>query len=49
VCGGNIFEIAVGFEYPEDADGPDDISSFALAGKCRKCSKIQMIFEDETA
>lgn len=48
-CGENIFEIVVGFEYPEDADGPDDISSFALAGKCLKCKNIEILFEDETA
>ncbi len=48
-CGGLIFEIAVGYEYPEDSEGQDDISWFALAGKCLKCGKTELIFEDETA
>jgi hypothetical protein len=48
-CGGSIFKIAVGYEYPADTEGPDDISSFALAGKCVQCGTIQVIFDDETA
>lgn len=48
-CGGNQFKIAVGYEYPDDCENRDDISWFALAGKCAKCGKPQIIFEDETA
>ena len=48
-CGCIKFKIAVGYEYPDDCKNRDDISWFALAGKCTKCGKPQIIFEDETA
>lgn len=48
-CGGDNFRIVVGYEYPEDAEGPNDISCFALAGQCVKCRNTGVIFQDETA
>jgi hypothetical protein len=48
-CGEQVFEIAVGYEYPGDEIDSTDISWFTLVGKCLKCEAIQELFADETA
>jgi len=48
-CGGNMFLLAVGFEMPEDSEGPEDVSWFVLAARCARCGWEDIIFEDETS
>jgi hypothetical protein len=48
-CGEQVFEIAVGYEYPGDEIDSTDISWFTVVGKCLKCNTLQELFTDETA
>lgn len=47
-CNHHLFSLAVGFEIPEDASGPNDTTWFILAGKCVNCGAKRIIFDDET-
>lgn len=46
-CGGHTFEIAVGFEYPEEPIDENDINTITVAVRCAMCNEIAMIFDDE--
>jgi hypothetical protein len=47
-CSGDLFEVAVGYEYPdEDVENPNDISCFCISGKCIACGNGKIVFEDE--
>ena len=48
-CGGQSFQIALGYEYPGDEIDSTDISWFTMVGKCSTCGLIQELFSDETA
>jgi hypothetical protein len=48
-CYSTIFQIAVGFEVPADAESPNDTSWFALSLKCAKCGYCEIAYDDETA
>jgi|ERR1051326_6993282 hypothetical protein len=47
-CGKDAFHLAVGFEVPDDSEGPNDTSWFALAAECVKCGWLDLIYDDET-
>ena len=48
-CGGVIFQVAVGYEYPGDEVDSTDITWFTMVGKCSNCGTKQELFTDETA
>lgn len=49
-CNSQWFQLAVGFEYPDDSsDMSDDVSWFVLAAKCNDCELLDIIYSDETA
>jgi len=48
-CGGQVFELAVGFEVPADASDSEDTSWFALAVRCVGCGLDEIVYDDETA
>jgi DNA-directed RNA polymerase subunit RPC12/RpoP len=48
-CGGSIFEVGVGYEYPGDEVDSRDITWFTMVGKCAGCGAVEGLFEDETA
>jgi hypothetical protein len=48
-CKAQLFQVAVGFEIPQDSESADDTSWFALAAKCRKCGHAHIAYDDETA
>jgi len=47
-CGGQEFQVGVGYEYPGDESDSTDITWFTMVGKCTNCNKIQELFNDET-
>jgi hypothetical protein len=47
-CGGQVFQVAVGYEYPGDEVDSIDITWFTMAGKCLNCGEAQVLFTDET-
>ncbi len=46
-CGGHMFEVAVGFDYPDDAIDENDITTISIAVRCVGCGEEAMIFDDE--
>ena len=48
-CNSQWFQLAIGFEYPDDSDLKDDVSWFALATECNDCRWLDIIYQDETA
>ena len=46
-CGGHTFELAVGFDYPEDALDENDIHTISLAVRCAACEEISVILDEE--
>jgi hypothetical protein len=48
-CGGQVFRVAVGYEYPGDETSDADITWFTMVGECLDCGTIQELFADETA
>ncbi|MFN8405429.1 MAG: hypothetical protein U0V48_18035 [Anaerolineales bacterium] len=49
-CNSQWFQLAVGFEYPDDSsDMSNDVSWFVLAAKCNDCGLLDIIYSDETA
>ncbi len=48
-CAEQVFEIAVGYEYPGDEIDSTDITWFTMVGICLKCGNVQELFTDETA
>jgi len=48
-CSERGFQVAVGFEVPEDSSGPNDTSWFALVAKCAHCGWTDFVYDDETA
>jgi hypothetical protein len=46
-CGGHTFEIAVGFEYPDEPIDENDINIITVAVRCAMCGEVAMIFDDE--
>jgi hypothetical protein len=47
-CGGQVFQVAVGYEYPGDEMDSTDITWFTMVGKCSTCGGVQELFNDET-
>lgn len=47
-CTARIFQVSVGFEIPEDSTGPDDTSWFALAVRCLKCRREDVVWQHES-
>jgi len=48
-CGGTVFEVGVGYEYPGDPVSSEDISWFEVVGRCTECGELHKLFSDETA
>lgn len=46
-CGGHTFEIALGFEYPDDAIDENDLETITVAVKCAGCNEVAVVFDDE--
>ena len=46
-CGGHMFEVAVGFDYLDDALDENDINTISIAVRCVGCGEEAMIFDDE--
>lgn len=46
-CGGHAFEVAVAFDYPDDALDENDITTMSVAVRCVTCGEDSMIFDDE--
>lgn len=46
-CGGHAFEIALGFNYPDEALDENDIDTLAIAVRCATCEETAVIFDDE--
>jgi hypothetical protein len=46
-CGGHMFEVAVGFDYPDEAIDENDINTITIAVRCVGCGEEAMIFDDE--
>lgn len=46
-CGGHAFEIAIGFNYPDEALDENDIDTLAIAVRCATCEETAVIFDDE--
>lgn len=46
-CGGHAFEVAVGFEYPEEPLDENDIEMISVAVRCASCEEMAIIFDDE--
>jgi hypothetical protein len=46
-CGSHAFEIAIGFDYPEDAIDENDINTITVTVRCVTCGTDAMIFDDE--
>lgn len=47
-CGGVIFQVGVGYEYPGDETDSTDITWFTLVGRCLDCGRDQELLADET-
>ncbi|MDB4944556.1 MAG: hypothetical protein JWP97_4090 [Labilithrix sp.] len=47
-CTGRIFQVSVGFEIPDDATSPEDTSWFALAVRCLKCRREEVVWQHES-
>ncbi len=48
-CGGEVFAVSVGFEFPGDSESPEDVSWFALAIECTGCRQAAIAWDHETA
>ena len=46
-CGGHMFEVAVGLDYPDEAIDENDINTISIAVRCVGCGEESMIFDDE--
>ena len=46
-CGGHAFEIAIGFDYPDEALDENDINTITVTVRCVTCGTDAMIFDDE--
>ena len=46
-CGSHTFEMAFGFNYPEDELDENDIDTMTIAVCCASCNEIAVIFDDE--
>ncbi len=46
-CGSHTFEIAIGFQYPEEALDENDLDTLTVAVRCATCNEIAIVFDDE--
>jgi hypothetical protein len=46
-CGSHTFEVAVGFNYPDEALDENDIDTITVAVRCATCMEIAIVFDDE--
>lgn len=46
-CGSHAFEVAIGFDYPDEAIDENDINTITVAVRCVTCGTDAIIFDDE--
>jgi len=46
-CGGHAFEVAIGFDYPDEVLDENDINTITVAVRCVSCGEDAVIYDDE--
>lgn len=46
-CGSHMFEVAIGFNYPDEALDENDIDTITVAVRCASCNEVAIVFDDE--
>jgi|GEM_PF-3688606 len=46
-CGSHMFEVVIGFNYPDEALDENDIDTITVAVRCASCNEVAIVFDDE--